>query len=176
MLSIEQIMGSTQAIYIPTALQAYIVSEDFASSKNRVAPLIQPNYAALRADSNLLKHDVLEQLDFSSTRLKAQFNTRFVNVAQGETYRQRVGVYLSWCLPRIYRAGSTATDLLNNDKAVYEYEKLLLRGGFISRIGEDETLEPGKLKVSYLPRLSKLAFKQNLTVPFSFTMLRTDGW
>ena len=147
------------------------MSEDFASSENRVAPLIQPNYAALRAYSNLLKHDALEPLSFSSTKLKAQFNTRFVDVARGDTYRQRVDVYLTWCLPRLYRARSTATDLLNNDKAVYENEKILLRGGFISRIGEDDTVEPSKLKVSHLPRVSRLALNQNLTVPFSFTML-----
>ena len=85
-------------------------------------------------------------------------------------------MYLTWCLPRLYRALSTATGLLNNDKAAYEYEKILLRGAFISRVGEDDTLEPSKLKVSHLPLVLRLAFDQNLTVPFSLTMLRKDGW
>jgi hypothetical protein len=82
-------------------------------------------------------------------RLKAEFNTRFVNISKGETYKDRVGVYLSWCLPLIYRKGSTASSLLNNNAAIYEYEKNLLKGGFISHIGEDDELETGKMKVSF---------------------------
>ncbi|KAK4083812.1 uncharacterized protein Triagg1_1474 [Trichoderma aggressivum f. europaeum] len=144
-------LEAKQAIFVPTALQAYVVTEDFPQSQARVAPLIQPNYAALRSDSNLLKHDVIEQLNLSSTRLKAKFNTRFVNVASGGVYGQRVGVYLSWCLPRLYRMGSTATDLLSSDEAVLDYEKTLLREGFISHTGEDDALEAGKLKFHHAP-------------------------
>ncbi|KAI0546742.1 hypothetical protein F4679DRAFT_404669 [Xylaria curta] len=98
------------AVLVPMTLQALVVSEDYPTSSYRIAPLIQPNYAALRSGSGLIQHDVMEQLEMSHTRLKAQWNTRFVDVTSGEVYKDRVGVYLSWCLPRAYRSAITATE------------------------------------------------------------------
>lgn len=158
---------AAEAIFIPMTLQAYVVSEDFINSKSRVAPLIQPDYAALRKEGNLLKHDVLEQLDVSSLRLKAQYNTRFVDICKGETYRARVGAYVSWCLPRFYRMGSTATGLKDKRDAHADYEKILLKGGYISRLGEDDKLEPGKIKVStkFQPNQIGVARSRDVLIP-----------
>jgi hypothetical protein len=104
-------MGNEKAILVPTALQAFTVSEKFHESPHeyRIAPLIQPNYVALKGDG-MLQHDILDQLNLSQTRLEKSCGTRFIDVTSGEVRRERVGVYLSWCLPRVYRSGLTATE------------------------------------------------------------------
>jgi hypothetical protein len=93
------------------ALQAFSVGEDFADTNYRVAPLIQPDYAALRHTENgRVKHDLLEQINISETRLQAKHNSRFVDLATGQPLKERVGIYLSWTLPRMYRSGIVATE------------------------------------------------------------------
>ena len=96
-------------VVVPMALQALVVSEDFKDSKMQLSPLVQPNLALLRPKEGAISSDLIAQLDISSERLKASLNTRFVDVVTGQVRNDRVGVYLSWCLPRVYRTGITAT-------------------------------------------------------------------
>jgi hypothetical protein len=99
-------------VFVPMAIQAFTVSEDFNKSAYRVAHLIQPDYGGLRQEehgSAVLSHDVMDQLDLSEESLHASSNTRFVDVATGQVMGNRAGVYLSWCLPKGYRTGITST-------------------------------------------------------------------
>ena len=116
---------SKSAVLVPIKLHAFVASEDFPESQYHIAPLIQPNYAALRTDE-LLRHDIIEQLDLSAARLQAKHNTRFVDVTSGQARRDRVGVYLSWTLPRVYRSGMTATPSAEPDHDVAQ-----MRAGFV---------------------------------------------
>ncbi|KAK3312562.1 hypothetical protein B0H66DRAFT_596089 [Apodospora peruviana] len=113
------------AVLMPMAVQAFVVTEDFPQSKYRIAPLIQPDYSSLRAE-RLLAQDVMEQLQLSSHRLLAKHKTRFVNVATGEARKERVGIYLSWTIPKTYRQGITATAKVAVDHSVAK-----LKAGYI---------------------------------------------
>ncbi|KAF2498802.1 hypothetical protein BU16DRAFT_524851 [Lophium mytilinum] len=104
-------------VCVPVVLHAFVVSEDFGDSKYRIAPLSQPNYGALRADTGLIKHDVMDDLDVSVSTLKAKHNPRFMDLTTGEVRKERMGVYLSWCLPQVYRAGILATRSAVGDHA-----------------------------------------------------------
>jgi hypothetical protein len=128
------------------AVQAFAVAENFGSSSYRVAPLAQPNYAALRTDSGLVRHDLMEQLDLSATRLQASFNTRFVDVTTGGPQKERVGVYLSWCLPRTYRAGITATK-----SAAGDHREARVRAGYSAT---NENADDSDLQVGEQPQIA----------------------
>ncbi|KAH7322578.1 hypothetical protein B0I35DRAFT_476514 [Stachybotrys elegans] len=113
------------AVLVPMGVQTFVVTEDFLQSNYRIAPLIQPDYSSLRAEG-LLAHDVMEQLQLSRHRLLAKHNTRFVNVATGEVRKERVGVYLSWTIPKTYRQGITATA-----KAAVDHSAAKLKAGYM---------------------------------------------
>ena len=115
---------ASATVCLPIKLDAFIVTEDFPESQYRIAPLIQPNYAALRADTGHIEHDVLDELNLSSVALTAKCNTRFMDVTTGQVRRDRLGVYLSWCLPRTYRAGIVASETAAEDHS----DAMLKRG------------------------------------------------
>ncbi|KAI3580737.1 hypothetical protein IWW34DRAFT_691963 [Fusarium oxysporum f. sp. albedinis] len=104
-----------ESVFVPVALQALVIGQDFPQTKYRIAPLIQPNYNALCTDGGLVKHDLMDQINLSHLRLKAEYNSRFVDLTSGQAIGERLGVYLSWCLPRVYRTGITATDQARAD-------------------------------------------------------------
>ncbi|OBR01953.1 hypothetical protein CH63R_14525 [Colletotrichum higginsianum IMI 349063] len=91
---------TTNAVFVPMGVQAFV-----------------PDYSSLRA-SGLLNRDVIEQLQLSHHRLMAKHNTRFVDVTNGLVRGERVGVYLSWTIPRAYRQGITATEKASVDHSV----------------------------------------------------------
>lgn len=70
---------TTNAVFVPMGVQAFVVTENFSQSKYRVAPLIWLDYSSLRA-SGLLNCNVIKQLQLSHYRLIAKNNTRFINV------------------------------------------------------------------------------------------------
>lgn len=77
---------------------------------SRVAPFTQPNYTALRLDSQHLQHDVLDQTDFHNTQ-PATRNPRTADIGQsppGNLKLQRLGVHLQWSLPRLYRTAAAS--------------------------------------------------------------------
>jgi hypothetical protein len=118
-------------VVIPMALQAFVVSEDFQNSEYQVAPLTQPNFAALRPRSGELAHDIMDQLDTSYWRMRSSYNSRFVDLSTGMPRNDRTGVYLSWCLPHIYRAGIAATESATASKQAKEdYDEVRRRSGY----------------------------------------------
>ena len=66
-----------------------------------LAPIPQPNFAALRLESQFIQHDIFE--DVREPPL----------LASADRYRiadRRGGIYLHWSLPRPYRVGIAASD------------------------------------------------------------------
>lgn len=98
-------------VVVPMAVQALVVAQDFPSSAAQFAPLIEPDYATLlqHEKAGAPTHDLMDDLDLSYWRMQARYSTRFINPSTGELRSDRCGVYLSWCLPRLYRAAITAT-------------------------------------------------------------------
>lgn len=138
-------MSNIDIVCIPVKLQAFVVTEDYGESQYRVAPLIQPDYGALRAESGLIQHDVFDELEISEANLTARCNTRFMEVTTGNVRKERLGVYLSWCLPKTYRAGIVASKA-----AVDDHGEAMLRKGYTPRMNEKQELQddPESLQVS----------------------------
>ncbi|EEU47014.1 uncharacterized protein NECHADRAFT_78007 [Fusarium vanettenii 77-13-4] len=99
-------------VVVPMAVQALVVAQDFASTAAQFAPLIEPDYATIlqHAQAGAPTHDLMDDLDLSYWRMQARYSTRFIDPSTGQLRSDRCGVYLSWCLPRLYRAAITATD------------------------------------------------------------------
>ncbi|KAI1114239.1 hypothetical protein F5Y14DRAFT_188260 [Nemania sp. NC0429] len=157
-------MGVDNVVYVPMGIQAFVVTEDFPSSKYRFAPLIQPDYSNLRAEG-LLAHDVIDQLDVSSYRLQAKHNTRFVDVTDGTVRKGRVGVYLSWTIPRAYRQGITATSKATGDHAAAQ-----MRAGYTSEVQEPAQEACSAIKFRSIPTrylIFRIAYPRNSSKPTS---------
>lgn len=121
--------GST--VVVPMALQAFVVSDDFARSQYQVAPVIQPDFAALVTQDGEIRHDLMDQLDMSYWRMQARYSSRFVDLTTGARRGNRSGVYLSWCLPRMYRTGITATDsAVESDEDRAAHDERRVRSGY----------------------------------------------
>lgn len=101
-------------INIPIDLSAYVLNENCARKNkdgeppiSKVAPITQPNYVGMRLDEALMRHDLVDHIDFHLTQ-PASANSRLTNFdSPPETRQNRVGVYLHWTLPRCYRSGKT---------------------------------------------------------------------
>jgi len=122
---------AASTIVVPMALQAFVVSGDFSSTRYQVAPLVQPDFAALRPHKGEISHDLMDQLDMSFWRLQARYNPRFVDVRTGRVRPDRTGVYLSWCLPRLYRTGIAATgSAVASEEAQKAHDDKRVRSGY----------------------------------------------
>lgn len=105
-------------VCIPMHLDAFALSPDCCDGDSRIAPYTQPNYTALRLDSHLIQHDVLDHVDFHNTS-PASKNPRLADLGQkapNNLKPHRMGVHLHWSLPRFYRTG-TASAVGNNKPA-----------------------------------------------------------
>lgn len=99
-------------VVVPMAVQALVVAEDFPQTSAQFAPLIEPDYATLlrHPKAGAPVHDLMDNLDLSYWRMQARYSSRFVSPVTGEMRPERCGIYLSWCLPRLYRTSITATE------------------------------------------------------------------
>lgn len=98
-------------IAIPIDLTAFALSPSCCDGPSKIAPITQPNYMGLRLDESLIQHDVLDHVDHHLTS-PAKFNARLTDVGTDppELRRNRLGVYLHWSLPRLYRTASQYAD------------------------------------------------------------------
>src|SRR5271155_2024369 len=109
-------------ICVPLHLDAFALSPDCCDGESEIAPYTQPNYTALRLDSHVIQHDVLNHVDFHSASPE-QTNPRLADIGlkpPNNLKRNRMGIHLHWSLPRLYRiatanrpkdsAPATATD------------------------------------------------------------------
>ncbi|KAH7122091.1 hypothetical protein B0J13DRAFT_566936 [Dactylonectria estremocensis] len=99
-------------VVVPMAVQALVVAQDFTQTAAQFAPLVEPDYATLlqHPKAGAPVHDLMDDLDLSYWRMQARYSSRFIDPSTGKLRPDRCGVYLSWCLPRLYRAAITATD------------------------------------------------------------------
>ncbi|KAM7219567.1 hypothetical protein V8F06_005122 [Rhypophila decipiens] len=97
----------TDNICIPIHLDAFALSPDCADGASKLAPYTQPNYMALRLDSQLIQNDVLEQVDFHLAG-SAATNPRLSDVGSAKPALKlhRLGVHLHWTIPRFYRTAT----------------------------------------------------------------------
>ncbi|KAF5540891.1 hypothetical protein FNAPI_10412 [Fusarium napiforme] len=125
---------AARTVVVPMAIQAFVVAEDFQDSMYQMAPLIQPDMSKLKPEAGEVMHDLMDQLDTSFWRLQARYNPRFVDLIVGGPKKNRVGIYLSWCLPKMYRAGITATDSTRaTEEGNKAYQERRLRSGYSTR-------------------------------------------
>jgi hypothetical protein len=93
----------------------------------RIAPITQPDYRGLRANNSEIQHDILSPVDMHRTQ-PSSVNSRIsvietANSAQVDPSQptsdadqvpplrtNRIGVYLHWSLPRMYRAATSSAD------------------------------------------------------------------
>ncbi|KAJ9633785.1 hypothetical protein H2199_009232 [Coniosporium tulheliwenetii] len=101
----------TDNIIVPVKLDAFVLNASVVSSgpsTSRIAPITQPNYAALRPNPFDIQHDLLQDLDVRYAK-DPSTNPRVTDIANGLPRLNRLGVYLHWMLPRVYRIAVNAT-------------------------------------------------------------------
>ncbi|KAG7126732.1 Inositol-1 like protein [Verticillium longisporum] len=76
----------------------------------KIAPITQPNYTFLRLDRDYIQPDIQNPVDLNNS-WPSGFNSRFTDLGSDTTRKRRVGVYLHWTMPRLYRSGIAAAGL-----------------------------------------------------------------
>lgn len=109
-----------KTICIPCDLTAFALSPACAESKPdvaRLAPITQPNYVGLQLNNALIQHDVLDHVDFHLTA-RATRNPRIsdLTLSPPPLRKNRLGVYLHWSLPRLYRSATSSADTYSKNK------------------------------------------------------------
>lgn len=137
---------AASTVVLPMALQALVVSEDILRTPAQFAPLIEPNYATLLQtdEAGSPKHDLMDDIDVSYWRTQARFNPRFVDLGTGKLKPDRTGIYLSWCLPKIYRAAIAPASSATQNQAEWNSRKL--REGFRLSEADKKDSKDGQLK------------------------------
>lgn len=129
-------------VIMPMAVQALIIAADFAQTTHQIAPLIQPDYSCLLQGPHAGEptHDLMDSLDMSFWRMQARYNPRFIDLVSGQPRRDRQGVYLSWCLPRTYRAGIAATaSALATEEGRRQWGERRIRSGYRKPNGDEDS-------------------------------------
>ncbi|KAI1624653.1 hypothetical protein EDD37DRAFT_627652 [Exophiala viscosa] len=110
-----------ETVCVPMHLDAFSLCPGNCEKENviKIAPYTQPNYTALRLDNRLIQHDVLDHIDFHNVS-PATKNSRMADTSKppptdpsstSDTLkRARMGVHLSWSLPRLYRTAKPTGD------------------------------------------------------------------
>ena len=106
-------------VSIPMKLDAFVFNQDVCNGKEteaKIAPIAQPNYTFLRIDDYLLQNDLLDSVNLShaspettNARLRDLGNSGTGENIDQNIYKNRLGVYLHWIIPRPYRMGAAAT-------------------------------------------------------------------
>ncbi|KAI1868587.1 uncharacterized protein JN550_006162 [Neoarthrinium moseri] len=98
-------------VSIPMKLDAFVFNQDVCDGGEfdaKIAPITQPNYTFLRTTDYLLQNDLLDPVDLANATPHDR-NMRLTDLGTGKIREKRLGVYLHWILPRLYRSGSAAT-------------------------------------------------------------------
>ncbi|KAL8692919.1 MAG: hypothetical protein Q9218_002145 [Villophora microphyllina] len=101
--------SSPTTVLVPLKLNAFALTPGTCASTNKyyIAPITQPNYTFLRLHDNLIVPDILDHVDLHQVS-PASLNPRLTDLGTGQTHQNRLGVYVHWTLPPVYRAGSAA--------------------------------------------------------------------
>jgi hypothetical protein len=94
---------------IPIKLDAFVLNPAVADDPDvKIAPITQPNYTFLRLSNSVIQNDILDPVDLHYASPHAS-NSRVTDLSTGAVLQKRMGVYLSWTLPRVYRSGIAGT-------------------------------------------------------------------
>jgi hypothetical protein len=108
--------ATSTTVLAPIPLSAFCLTPPCAANPNyKLAPITQPNYTFLRLHDNLIEADVLDAVDLHSVS-PAALNPRLTNLGKATANaapnaglrENRLGVYLHWTLPPVYRMGNSA--------------------------------------------------------------------
>ncbi|KAL8901692.1 MAG: hypothetical protein Q9207_005078 [Kuettlingeria erythrocarpa] len=132
--SSDHIPGPPGAICVPMNVDAFVLNKAVCESGlTRIAPITQPDYAGLRPDKSYIRPDILPHVDVvhsqpasTNSRISAIETASEVlpNPSQPQSdakvdpplRENRIGVYLHWSLPRMYRAGVMGAEGTSHDE------------------------------------------------------------
>ncbi|KAF4944968.1 hypothetical protein FGADI_12312 [Fusarium gaditjirri] len=92
--------------YLQTKVEAYILNTSVVGDSFFLAPVGQPRYEKLSPSRFNLRHDVQEPVDVRNAS-PWQRNPRVADVVTQQVDKSRLGIYLHWCLPKVFRAGKS---------------------------------------------------------------------
>ncbi|KAF8511749.1 hypothetical protein JB92DRAFT_3117693 [Gautieria morchelliformis] len=104
-------MSDEQAT-IEMALDAFILNEKVCGDgeqQYRIAPLAQPNYTFLSYDKALVRDDVMDPVELQNA-FPPRNNSRYSDLGRNTPRTSRLGVYLHWVLPNVYRTGEATME------------------------------------------------------------------
>ncbi|UKZ52620.1 hypothetical protein TrVGV298_006401 [Trichoderma virens] len=154
-------------VVVPMAVQAFLVADDFGDTLYQIAPITQPDLFKLQqlqqpdrytsqiggeGGGEWDHHDLLGKVDTSWWRLQAEYNPRFRDLTTGGPRENRSGVYLSWCLPKLYRSAITATESAVStpeDRKAFEERKL--QSGYRIKDANGEAIPDEKIQFRAVP-------------------------
>ncbi|KAH6662061.1 hypothetical protein B0J14DRAFT_611156 [Halenospora varia] len=102
-------------VCLPVEVHAFVLNESVADDNEaKIAPITQPNYTFLRLDDQVIQNDVHDFVDLHYTSPHGN-NSRVTDLGSNVTLTNRLGVYVSWVIPRAYRSGTSATNTTGAD-------------------------------------------------------------
>ncbi|KAL8832472.1 MAG: hypothetical protein Q9191_000242 [Dirinaria sp. TL-2023a] len=125
--------GSTTAsqatVLVPLKLNAFALTPGTCANTNKysIAPIAQPNYTFLRLHDNLIVPDILDHVDLHQVS-PANLNPRLTDLGTGQTRQNRLGVYIHWTLPPLYRSGSAAAPTASGTADLAQADRKLRQG------------------------------------------------
>ena len=116
-------------VLIPLKLNAFALTPSTCASINKysIAPITQPNYTFLRFHDNLIVPDVLDHVDLHQVS-PVNLNSRLTDLGTGQLRQTRLGVYIHWTLPPVYRAGSAAAPTSSGTSDPNQADRKLSQG------------------------------------------------
>lgn len=158
-------------VVVPMAVQAFIAADDFGDTAYQMAPIAQPdlhklqrlqqperyaNQSAIEGGGEWDHLDLMDWVDTSWWRLQAEYNQRFRDLAAGGPRKSRSGVYLSWCLPSVYRSAITATEsTIKTPQDRQAFEERKLRSGYRVTDNDGNPIPSERTQVSTLDPLKE---------------------
>lgn len=104
--------GSPSPVVLaPLKVDAFVLNESLCARSDtfKICPITQPNYTFLRLTDSLLTADILDHVDLHVST-PAELNSRITDLGTGQIHANRLGVYVKWTLPPVYRSGAAAVN------------------------------------------------------------------
>ncbi|KAL8672154.1 MAG: hypothetical protein Q9168_003377 [Polycauliona sp. 1 TL-2023] len=120
---------SSATVLVPLKLSAFALTPSTCATSNHysIAPITQPNYTFLRLHDNLIVPDILDQVDLHQVS-PANLNSRLTDLGSGQPRQNRLGVYIHWTLPPVYRSGSAAAPTASGQSDPVQASRKLSQG------------------------------------------------
>jgi hypothetical protein len=86
-------------------VDAFVLNPSVVAETYFVAPNTRPSYDSLLPGPRNLRHDIVPPVDVRNA-FPWQHNSRIADPLSGEVLRPRLGIYLHWCIPKLFRSGT----------------------------------------------------------------------